>query len=876
MANFRSIIATISITIISISLSNALYEDQVGKFDWKRSFIGKVKHARFDNKRLIVTSHENVVASLSLKNDQILWRQVMENPQEQQPLHLHVDKDVITVSGNRNNHYVRGWDSPTGSLLWEWVIATEKSADSFWLVKDDTLVHIAPFPGSHMEVTHYNAKTGEVRWKTRKIPETWVGGTNKCAIANPYFVCVSNGQLFWFNVVNSDANTHRSQSVQTLIGESDPGNLHLLEFEGPKPAVLLVRNNNAKVVEVDEETAKALPYSLISNAIYVENAIYQLEANLENPDKLIKVKSLNLLTGQEGLSVEVDYPLGLGGPYIVAGQCRGGVCDLLLSSTDNALTLVRLPEGKVIWTREEALSNIVSVEFFELPVSELDASIEKEFAIASNDVVSMFSHRISTQTRQLYNLVLSGQLLGNSGLVRDEFGLHRIIVVATNVGKLFGIDTLTGSIVWTYRLPNVKPFKDSAMMLLVQRTARYAPLPAQCVLLAEDANTGAGVSFTFDPISGMSQRGIERLGYKIKQAFLLPHEDDDHVKPIVVVASDNAVHVYPDEGRSVVQKHSDTTFLYMLDGTIMRGYKIKANFALTQVWEVNLGPSELVAVSTRPINERVHSQGRVLPDRSVYYKYVNPNLVALATLHDDPIHKHVLSVYLIDGVTGLVLYSASHKKAKGPVHLVHSENWLVYSFFNERFRRNEIVAAELYEGHIQSNSTAFSSFGVSQLPHIQTQSYITPANPVSMTVTLTERGITNKFLLVGMSSGSVVEIPWMLLQPRFADIACGPEESCIPYMPEIPLPAEAIINYNQTLSRIRRIEVAPAKLESTSHVLVHGLDLFYTRVAPSKTFDLLKEDFDHKLIVLVLSGLIIASYVTKYLASKKTLRQAWK
>lgn len=875
MANFRSIIATISVTILWISLSNALYEDQVGKFDWKRSFIGKVKHARFDNKRLIVTTQENVLASLSLKNDQIQWRQLMESPVDQQPQLLHLDKDIITVSGTKSSFYVRGWDAPTGSLLYEWSIATERDVDSFWMVKGDLLVHVAPVPGSHMEVTHYNAKTGEVRSKTRKLVETWVGGPNKCATATPYFVCVSNGQLFWFDVITDEPRA-RSHSVQALIGESDTGSVHLSEFEAPVPAVLLIKNNGARVVEIEGESVKSLPHSLLPNAIYVDNAIYQLEANFDNPEKLIRVKAVDFSTGQEGVSVEVDYPLGLGGPYVVAGQCRGAICDLLLSSTDNALTLVRLPEGKVVWTREEALSDIVSVEFFELPVSELDASIENEFTTASNDIISMFSHRISTQTKQLYNLLLSGQLLGNNGLVRDDFGLHRIIVVATSVGKLFGIDTLSGSIVWSYRLPNVKPFNDVTMMLLVQRTARYAPLPGQCVLLAEDGNSGNGVIFKFDPITGASSRGIERLEYKIKQAVLLPHEDDNHIKPVLVVASDNSLHVYPEDGRKVVRQHSDTTYVYTIDGSLIRGYKVTASFSIGQVWEVNLGPSELVAVGTRPVSERVHSQGRVLPDRSVYYKYVNPNLIALATLSEDPLHKHVVSVYLVDGVTGLVLYSTSHKKAKGPVHLVHSENWLVYTFFNERFRRTELVAAELYEGHIQSNSTAFSSFGVSQLPHIQTQSYILPANPASMTVTLTERGITNKFLLVGMSSGSVVEIPWMLVQPRFAEVACGPEESCIPYMPEIPMPSEAIINYNQTLGRIKRIDVAPAKLESTSHVLVHGLDLFYTRVAPSKTFDVLKEDFDHRLIVLVLSGLVLASYVTKYLASKKALRQAWK
>jgi ER membrane protein complex subunit 1 len=62
-------------------------------------------------------------------------------------------------------------------------------------------------------------------------------------------------------------------------------------------------------------------------------------------------------------------------------------------------------------------------------------------------------------------------------------------------------------------------------------------------------------------------------------------------------------------------------------------------------------------------------------------------------------------MYLVDGVTGAVIYSATHKRARGPVHVVHSENWLVYSYFNEKMRRTEVASYEFYEGKSQSNAT---------------------------------------------------------------------------------------------------------------------------------------------------------------------------
>nr|XP_023029374.1 ER membrane protein complex subunit 1 [Leptinotarsa decemlineata] len=885
----RSIILHL-VLIYFLNLSSALYEDQVGKFDWKRSFIGKVKYAELESKKLIVVTEENILAALNVKNGEIMWRQLLENPSDHDVKLLHIDRDVFTISGSLNNWIVRTWDINSGTLLTERALVTEKLPPFEFLVLDGKLIHAVPIVGSYLEISSYHLLSGDPTGKTVKIPAPWITDLSNCVITRTYYVCILNndysGQIYYVDFISKDRKVH-SKPIQSLVNAA-VDKVKISALTSKTPAFILDTNDGSKLIHIEKDDLVAKPFDIMINAVCVRNegklVVHQLEAS-DNPGKLIKVVSKDYSTGEELSAVDLDYPLGLGAPVIVASLSKGAVTDLLLSTSDNAIVFMKLPEGKVKWTREEALSHIVATEFLELPVSELDASIENEFKTSSNNVLNMLAHRLTTQAKQLSNIILGGQLLSGSGLVRDEFGLHKIIVVATKAGKLFAIDTLTGSIAWTYRLPNVKPFttlQEEKMLLFVQRTARYAPLPAQCILLAEDSTTGNGILFEFDPITGYSRNGIVQLNQGISQAVLLPHEDEYHIKPILLVSPRNEVSIHPSSAKSLITKHITQTYIYLVDTVenSLKGFSFHHStgnsLLLTPTWQVSLPSSKIVAIGAKHPNERVHSQGRVLPDRSVYYKYVNPNLVAIATLADDPVHKRVLSIYLIDGVSGLILYSTSHKRAKGPVHLVHSENWLVYSYFSERFRRTEVVAAELYEGHVQSNSTVFSSHAVSLLPHIQTQSYILPANPLKLAVTLTERGITNKFLLMALSGGSVSEIPWLLLQPRFNDIPCGPEESCIPYMPEIPLPGEAVINYNQSIGRIRGIEVAPARLESTSHVLVHGLDIFYTRVAPSKTFDVLKEDFDHMMIVIVLTGLIVGSYVTKYLASRKTLKQLWK
>ncbi|VDK28866.1 unnamed protein product [Anisakis simplex] len=64
-------------------------------------------------------------------------------------------------------------------------------------------------------------------------------------------------------------------------------------------------------------------------------------------------------------------------------------------------------------------------------------------------------------------------------------------------------------------------------------------------------------------------------------------------------------------------------------------------------------------------------------------------------------------------------------------------------------------------------------------------------------------------------------------------------------------------------------------MESTSLMFAYGLDLFFARLTPSGTFDILKDDFDHLLISVVLVGFVIASVICKKLGKNHTLKQAW-
>lgn len=78
------------------------------------------------------------------------------------------------------------------------------------------------------------------------------------------------------------------------------------------------------------------------------------------------------------------------------------------------------------------------------------------------------------------------------------------------------------------------------------------------------------------------------------------------------------------------------------------------------------------------------------------------------------------------------------------------------------------------------------------------------------------------------------------------------------------------------MSNIEGIYTSPAGLESTCLVFTYGLDLYFTRVTPSRLFDVLKEDFDYWFISVTLIILAMVTLVSARLASVKILRQIWR
>lgn len=190
--------------------------------------------------------------------------------------------------------------------------------------------------------------------------------------------------------------------------------------------------------------------------------------------------------------------------------------------------------------------------------------------------------RLHSQYGMVKNIVLHVLGLGpppsfsqRAGLVRDDFGLHKMMVILTKSGKLFGIDNVSGKQHWIRVLKDFTGFANNQdMKLLVQRTSKYYPLSAQCAVIARDKSSSNGILYQFNPISGQPVNGgVIKLGYKIQQVSLLPKSGENFLRGILFVDDKNAVHVLPETSLSL----ADGFFFYVVNKKtgVLTGYQIQ-------------------------------------------------------------------------------------------------------------------------------------------------------------------------------------------------------------------------------------------------------------------------------------------------------------
>ena len=542
-----------------------------------------------------------------------------------------------------------------------------------------------------------------------------------------------------------------------------------------------------------------------------------------------------------------------------------------------------------------------------LKVEDLKAIAQSLLELAKECVrASEFRGVVHRSSRQGCGLCSPVAGLADSGSLAD-YRANKTIVVLTRAGVLFGIDSISGDTRWS----RVVATPGHSTRLLMTRSRLMATHAPEVLLLTRtDSRT---LSYTY--VNAESGAPCDRVGTvrvapgDLRLATRVQEHDATHRQLVVVVDSEGALTVLPQtHGARAKFGHSVSSFVFALVDreagtvagyTVAPGADVQADSLDTvPVWSIALPAGDVVVDAAQvALDDAVHTPARVLGDNSLLLKYLNPNLLVVASTNDgrsessDSKPVKSVTIHVIDAVSGRTLDTRTHRAATGPVNVIMHENWVQYTYWNHKTKVQEIASMVLYEGTMGSRdlnplhmpedaaATEFSSYHAVD-PMVSAQTWVLPAPVTTMAVTRTAASISHRWLLMGLESGALWCLDRRMVDPRRPlqekDKASRQREGMMPYQAHLPLQHMAFASYNLTVDRIEYIVSAPTALESTSIVAAVGLDVFATRVHPSKEFDSLSSDFNKPLLVLLSCGLLVATLLLRAAAKRKAVRAAWK
>lgn len=511
--------------------------------------------------------------------------------------------------------------------------------------------------------------------------------------------------------------------------------------------------------------------------------------------------------------------------------------------------------GQVEWTRHEALAGAMAASWAETDYEEeLAHQLELE---GHESLYGAYVHRVKRHIKDLERLpdwlrglpkrVLTSFLADEISNL-DSFGVSKPVIVATANGRVFALDSGNqGSVSWSVKAAETDSWNVKA---IISR-------PGSATVHVDDGST-VTLNVSGDIISRTAPTT------KVHSIAVV-----DDVSLATVAIKDDGTPVEPTERPGFLVTLSD-------DGRVL-GWDATDNQA--PVWQFRPPHGEkIVSATARSSHDPTASIGKVLGNRSVLYKYLNPNLVLVTALGEAS-----ASFYLLDGISGKILHASTQTgvDTTQPVPSAISENWFAYSFWGDvsdpsDAKGYQLVISELYESPIPNdrgplgaarNYSSIHGDTISE-PHVVSQSFVIPEPISHMAVTQTRQGITTKLLLCTLpASNAIVGIPQPVLDPR-RPVGRDPtanevEEGLFKYNPSLEFDGNWYLTHAREVAGIRNVLSSPTLLESTSLVFAFGGDIFMTRVTPSQGFDVLGKSFSKLQLLLTVVALAVGVVILK-------------
>ncbi|KAF8035825.1 hypothetical protein BT93_C1754 [Corymbia citriodora subsp. variegata] len=981
----RTSVLFVLLFLSSANLAFSLYEDQVGLMDWHQKYIGKVKQAVFHTqkagrKRVVVSTEQNVIASLDLRHGDIYWRHVLGADDAIDAIDIALGKYVITLSSGGS--ILRAWNLPDGQLVWESVLKGSNPSKTMLIVPmsfrvdkenlifafaegclhavssiDGEIIWRKDFAAESLEVQQVFQAPGEATVRVlgylessqfhtyeinpRKGDEMkhvivdFPGGLSgdTVLVSDDVLVALDATRLVLLTIFFQDGEINFQKTQISSLVDDFHGLVEILPSKladmfalKTNEFLVLARVTDGGKVELVEKIKEA---AALSDAISLSDS-QQAFALVRHENEKLRIFAKPVHDWNMDLlkeTIKIDNHRGLVQKVFINNYLRTDRSHgfrALIVMEDHSLLLIQ--QGEIVWCREDGLASVIDVTTSELPVEKDGVSVSKveqnlfewlkghilklkgTLMLASpEDVAAIQKMRLKSSEK--------------SKMTRDHNGFRKLLIVLTGSGKVFALHTGDGRIVWSLLVQSLRKSENcdypTGLRIYPWQVPHHHAMDENPSVLivgrCGPSDDAPGLLSFIDAYTGEELNSLVPI-HSIVQVIPLPLTDSTEQRLHLLVDANQRAHLYPrsPEALSILRPEISNIYWYSVeaDNGIIRGHASKGScshdaedeycFEPKHLWSVVL-PAEsekIVATGTRKINEVVHTQAKLIADQDVMYKYVSRNLLFLATtapkgsgeIGSATPEESLLVVYLIDTITGRILHRMTHQGSQAPVHAVFSENWVVYHYFNLRAHRYEMTVVEIYDQSRADNKDVLklvvgkhnltSPVSLYSRPEViaKSQSYFFTHSLKAITVTSTAKGITSKQLLIGTIGDQVLALDKRYLDPRRTvnPTQAEKEEGIIPLTDSLPIIPQSYVTHALKVEGLRGIVTVPAKLESTTLVFTYGVDLFFTRLAPSRTYDSLTEDFSYALLLITIAALIVAIFVTWIWSERKDLQEKWR
>ena len=869
----RRLLFTIVAVVAALSMPSAvvaLHEDQAGLYDWHRPGVGPVVLAALQPyskrmKTVNVASSKNVIASFGIQKGQLRWRHVLG---EEDTVTCLVATDHVVYAGTASGQMI-GFDPARGRVLRAYPFpqgrvtgcaAGVESVHAVVASAADSTVSVASLPLLPSDMT-MELPPSKVK-PVARLPAEVTADSIKAA------TLLENGAVVLFSLVKDGGILGVDLRTETTLRPSGASTPSAGAFRFVQACGATAITDTGLIVSVNP----AAKGELTIKAQSVREGLLGCTAASVPSVVSPTVSPTGFLTWNDdatGLRVRPgDRVLGLDARFEPAHNR----VELVVASASGALLYIRgrintsiknEPTDAVVmssWFHDGGLGDVVRVVF-----PQARADLANEDAAVS----------------------------GTAEARTVKFGLNDRLVLASGTGMLYSLRSGDGgnATEWaayaaadaTIEHPSTQgaPFEVVSLREVVGSAVIVVELR-----FANAAETVADLSY--DIYTGRLLSAVSSEDRNQHVAAVLP----SHTGGAVVFADLTVSEASPrDRHFHLVDKKKGQ----------VTGYAIPAGTTKAVLdWRVDLG-SPIAAIASGAADPRLVSSVeslRFIPNatsgaKDIRRKYPTANVIATAHFMRDPDEPDVTSLVItaIDTVTGQLIATLRHFEAAGRVPIVIAEHAIVYHYLDVGRMQYMVGVWELFEKEdksmedSQTTSPALVVMSLFDRRRTFTSTKMRPArvepllfafahgDVASIGVTVSQQGIARKLVVFALAEGSVITVPLsILLAGGIPDTPAGQKG---PSKTTVMAPSTMFVTHRHRVSRPEHVFTAPTPLESTSHVLVAGVDLFYVRASSGKPFDMIDEEFNRPSLVIGCVILPIAVLVFKYLAQRRALSVAW-